>query len=77
MEEFNSTEMEDFTKIRKYMEGIDLQQMLKKNERIQRRWTEYRKDGEEGNPDSFKNNKWQVETRNISKKFEFKKKTRI
>lgn len=27
----------------------------------------------EGNPDSFKNNKWQVETRNISKKFEFKK----
>lgn len=47
--------------------------MLKKNERIQRRWTEYRKDGEEGNLDSFKNNKWKVETRKAHKKFESKK----
>lgn len=44
--------------------------MLKKNERIQRRWTEYRKDGEEGNLDSFKNNKWKVETRKAHKKCE-------
>lgn len=73
MEEFKYMEMKDFTKIRKYMEEKDLQQMLKKNERIQRRWTEYRKDGEEGNLDSFKNNKWKVETRKAHKKFESKR----
>lgn len=44
--------------------------MLKKNER---RWTEYRRDGEESNPDSFKNNKCKVETRKAHKKLELKK----